>query len=272
MTRLPFGVLCLLLLALAQTYGQQVSGGLRRFFEARLADGPDTAPPEFRRLLAVVDPISQTSQSEIEDALGVLRLALKSQIRNLPVEAGFAYFAISGRPDGGKLLRDSIPQFAELLMDPDERLSGASISILQNLTHSIPETTVPVLVDELRRAGPPNLVKASVAQTLLRSARRDDPAVLRVVDAYLSRETNANVKVANLQAVASNKSETPMIVAFVMKALGDRDKHVQMAAIRAIGAMSATVRRQARETLRKLADDPATDPEVRRVAVEALQD
>lgn len=272
MTRLPIGVLCLLLFTLAQTYGQPVSGGLRRFFEARLADGPDTAPPEFSRLLAIVDPISKTSQSEITDALPVLRLALKSQTRNLPVEAAFAYFAISSRPDGGQLLRDSVPRFAELLIDPDERLRGASISVLQNLTHSIPETTVPVLLDELRRAGPPTLVTASIVQALFRSARRDDPAVLRVVEEYLSRETNANVKVANLQAVASNRSETPMIVAFVMKALGDREQAVQMAAVSAIGTMSATVRRQARETLGKLAEDPATDPEVRRVAREALQD
>ncbi len=272
MTRPLPTMICFLLFALTQSHGQQASAALRQFLEARLADRPDTAPPELSRLLAVVDPISKTSQSEIKDALPVLRLALKSQIRNLPVEAAFVYFAISGRPDGGKLLRDSVPQFAELLMDPDERLSGASISILQNLTHSIPETAVPALVAELRRAGPSTLVKASAAQALLRSARRDDPAVLRVVEAYLSRETNANVKVANLQAVASNSSETPMIVAFVMKALGDREQAVQMAAVSAIGTMSTTVRRQARETLGKLVDDPATDPEVRRVAGEALQD
>jgi len=91
------------------------------------------------------------------------------------------------------------------------------------------------------------------------------------VEAYLSRETNANVKVANLQAVASNRSEAPMIVALVMKALGDRDKAVQIAAIRAIGAMSATVRRQARGILGQMASDPATDPEVRQVAGAALQ-
>lgn len=260
-----------LLCAWAASHAQQPPPNLKRFLEKRLSDRADAAPPTYEALLAVIDTIAKSSRADLESALPLLSLAIKSKTANVPIEAVFAYFEISRRADGGTLLRHGLPEVASLMASPDDRLSGASVTIMRNLTRTIPEATVPLLISELEGNGPPSLVKSSVLWTLLESPKRGDPTVLKLIEAYLAKDSDVKVRSANLQAIATTRVETPVIVGYVASALGAEDKYVQMAAIRAVYALSSVVQDQTRQTIAKMAGDTSLDPQVRSLAEKALQ-
>lgn len=262
---------CFLLYTWAASYAQQPPPNLKSFFEKRLSDRADAAPPTHEALLAVIDTIAKSSQTDLQSALPLLSLAMKSKAENVPIEAVFAYFEISRRADGGTLLRSGVPEVASLMASPDDRLSGASVTIMRNLTRTIPDATVPLLISELQGNGPPNLVKSSVLWTLLESPKRGDPEVLKLVEAYLAKDSDVKVRSANLQAIGTTRVETPVIAGYVVSALGAKDKYVQMAAIRAVYALSTAVQNQSRQTITKMAGDTGLDPQVRWLAEKALQ-
>lgn len=250
---------------------QQPTLNLMRFFEKRLSDKADTPPPSYEALLTVIDTIGKSSAIDIKSTLPLLSMALKSKTPNVPVEAAFAFFEISRRPDGGAVLRDSVLEVASLMGSPDVRLSGGAITILRNLTRSIPDTTVPLMMNELRSSSRPNLVKAEIVRSLLESSKRNDEQVLRSVEAYLAVDADPLVKASNLHAIAVNRVKTPAIVRYAMNALNDKNKHVQIAAVQTVYTLSSDVRDQARPIISKLASDPNVDQEVRSVAERALQ-
>lgn len=250
---------------------QQPAPNLRSFFEQRLSAKAGTAPPSYEALLAVIDTIGTSTATDIQSTLRLLSLALQSTTPNLPVEAAFAYFAIANRSDGGVLLRDRVPELAALMASSDDRLRGAAVTILRRLTQSIPGATLPPMMNELRNASRPNLVKAEIVRTLLESSKRNDAQVLRSVETYLYLEADPPVKVANLLAIAANRVKTPAIAGYAISALTDKDKHVQLAAIQTVYSLGADVRDQSRSIVSKLARDPGVDQAVRSMAERALQ-
>jgi hypothetical protein len=203
--------------------------------------------------------------------LPLLSSSISGKTPNLAVGAVFALLAISLRPDGGAILQSRAAEVASMLANPDERLSGGGVTILRNLTRSIPETTVPLLLAELRAPRAPSLVTAEIVRTLLESSRGADPGVQRSVDTYLALPAPASVKAANLYAVASNRITTPGISALIMSSMDDKDKHVQIAAIEAACAVSRDLRNQARATFLRLSNDPNADAEVRAFADRAAR-
>src|SRR5512140_1629430 len=99
----PSIVLAAGVLILGIAYAQPPSA-LKAFFDRRLADRQDAAPPPYESLLRVVDSIGGASAAEIQAALPSIRAGLKSDVANAPVEVMFALLAIARRPDGGSLL------------------------------------------------------------------------------------------------------------------------------------------------------------------------
>jgi hypothetical protein len=268
--RIP-AVCYLVLCAQALSNAQQPAPNLQSFFEKRLSDKADTPPPSYGALLTVIDAIGKSALTDIQSTLPVLSLALKSKTPNLPVEAAFAFFEIARRPDGGTVLRDSVPELASLMASPDGRLSGFAVTTLRNLTRSIPDTTVPLMMNELRSSSGPNLVKAEIVRVILESSKRNDEQVLRSVEAYLAFDADPKVKASNLHAIAANRVKTPAIARYVLSALDDKNKHVQISAIQTVYVLSADVQDQARPIISKLASDPNLDQEVRSLAQRALQ-
>jgi hypothetical protein len=267
--RMP-AVCYLVFCAHALSNAQQPAPNLKSFFEKRLSDKADTPPPSYEALLAVIDTIGKSDRTDIQSTLPFLSLALKSKTPNVPVEAAFAFFEIARRSDGGAVLRDSVPELASLMASPDGRLSGSAVATLRNLTRSIPDTTVPLMLNELRSSSGPNLVKTEIVRAVLESSKRNDEQVLRSVEAYLALDADPKVKAANLHAIAANRAKTPAIAAYVITALEDKNKHVQIAAIQTAYVLSVDVQDQARPIISKLASDPNVDQEVRSVAQRLL--
>ncbi len=267
--RIP-AISCLLFCVWAPSNAQPTSN-LKSFLEKRLSDRADATPPTYEALLAVIDSVGKSSQADIRSSLPLLSLAMKSKTSNLPIEALFAYFAISRRPDGGTILRSDVPAIASLMASLDDRLSGGSVTIMQNLTRTIPDITVPLLMSELQRNGVPNPVKSTVMWTLLESPKRGDPEAVKLVVAYLAKDSEVKVRLANLQAIATTRTETPVIAAHVISGLTAKNKDVQLAAIRAVYALSTAVQEKARQIITKLAGDASIDPQVRWTAEKALQ-
>jgi hypothetical protein len=219
----------------------------------------------------VTDTIGKSNRTDIQSTLPLLSLALKSKTPNVPVEAAFAFFEIARRPDGAAVLRDSVPELASLMASPDGRLSGGAVTILRNLTRAIPDTTVPLMLNELRSSSGPNLVKTEIVRAILESSKRNDEQVLRAVEAYLALDADPNAKASNLHAIAASRVKTPAIAAYVISALEDKNKHVQIAAVQTVYVLSADVQDQARPIISKLASDSNVDQEVRSVAQRLLQ-
>lgn len=251
-------------------YPQQ-AGTLKAFFEGRLSDRPSASPPPYETLLRVADSIGSCSPGEIRASLPLIRLAVTSGIPNLPVEAVFVLFAISMRPDGVELLSGSLSDIGKLMQHPDERISGGSTTILRNLARTIPDSVVPLLLDHLTAPGVPTLVKAEIFRTLLESQKRNDQQVVRAMEAYLRLDSEPRVRAATLGAITANRFTTPAIAAYALSGLNDKNKHVQMAAIQAVYALSQDVRHQALPTIGRLATDPAVDEQVRALAQRALE-
>jgi hypothetical protein len=264
-------VCSLLVCTLAMSEAQQSAPNLKVFIEKRLSDKSDAAPPSYEALLAVVDGIGKTAPSDIQAVLPSLAFALKSKTPNVPVEAVFAFFEISRRPDGGALLRNSAIDIAAVMASPDDRLSGGAVTILRQLTRSIPDTTIPLLVSELRGPRRPSMAKAEIVRTLLESVKRGDEQVQGAIEAYLATGADPKVRAENLHAIRTNRFKTPAIAAYVIGALHDKDKHVQIAAIQTAYVLGSDVRDQARPIMSKLASDPSVDQEVRSIAGKALQ-
>jgi len=150
---------------------------LKHFLEKRLSDPPNTSPPPYEALLRVVDSLGTANGGEIQASLPLLSLALKSNVANLPVEAVLAIFAIAGRPDGAKLLSSKLDEIALLMQHSDERISGGSATILSGLTGAIPDSTVPLLLTQLRSPRVSTLVKTEIIRTLLVSPKIRDQAM-----------------------------------------------------------------------------------------------
>ena len=261
----------LLLLAPAIVQAQEARPNLKAFFEGRLSNTPGTPSPSYQTLLQVIDTIESSDPHDLRSAIPVLSLALASKTTDVPAEAAFAFFAISRRRDGGALLRTNAPEIAALMMSTDTRLSAGSVAILRNLTASIPDVTVPLLMNRLRSATPPTLVTAEAVRALLESPMRTEPNVLRTVEEYLAVSADQSVTVENLHAIMANGVTTPVITKFVLGALSDKRPQVQMAAITTTAALGAGVREQARSTIGRLANDPNADKDVRSLAERALQ-
>jgi len=267
---------CLVLCAQVVSYAQQPALNLptlnlKSFFEKRLSDNLNTPPPSYEALLAVIDSISGSTPVAIQSTLPLLSVALNSKIPNVPVEAVFAFFAISRRSDGGTILRSRVPEIASLMASPDERLGGGSVNILRNLTRSIPDATVPLMINELRSPSRPNLVKAEIVRALLESSKRNDEQVLRSVEAYVALNTDPVFKVANLLVIAASRIKTPALAGYIMSSLDDKDKHVQIAAIQTVYALNSDMADQARVKISLLASDPNVDQEVRSMADRAMK-
>lgn len=233
---------------------------LHSFFAKRLADSPNAPAPPHSDLLAVIDTIKASRPEDLEASLPLLSQALQRRTPNLPVEAVFAYFAISRRPDGGKLLRPSVPDLAALLANPDARLSGGAATILQVLTATIPDATIGALTAELGTATAPSLVKAAVVRALLESSHRGHPRVHQAVEAYLGLSAAPAVIIANLQAIslplASRPEATaPGIAQYALSGLDDPHPGVQVAAIQAVAAMGGAVWEQGRPRIAQLRND-----------------
>ena len=271
MTYQMAAVCSLSLCAQALSNAQQPAPKLKSFIEKRLSDRLDTPPPPYEALLAVIDGIGKSDPSEIQSALPLLSFALRSKTPNLPTEAIFAFFEIARRPDGGAMLRSSASEIAALMASPDERLSGGAVTTLRQLTRTIPETTVPLMVNELQSSRRPSLVKAEIVRAVLESSKRDDEQTLRAIEGYLAVDADPSVKVQNLHAIGASGFKTPTIAGYVISALSDKNKHVPIAAVQAVYALSTDVRDQARPIITKLRSDPSVDEEVRSMAERALQ-
>lgn len=266
----PSFVLAAGVLILGIAYAQPPSA-LKAFFDSRLADRQDAAPPPYESLLRVVDSIGAANAAEIQAALPSIRAGLKSNVPNVPVEGVFALFAIARRPDGGRLLLEHLPEIASLTGQADERISGGAVRILKVLTGSIPDATVPLLLERLRSAGAPSLVKSEIVRALLESSKRTDQAVLRSVDAYLALDSEPKVRIATLEALAASRVKTPAIASYALSGLQVKDKYVQIASIQAVYALGTEVNDQARPALTQLVNDRTADAEVRAMAEKALQ-
>ncbi len=266
----PYILLASSLLVASVAYTQQ-STTPKAFFENRLADRPDASPPPYDTLLRVVDSIGASSVGELQAILPLIRSALKSNVANLPIEGVFALFAIAQRPDGGKLLLGILPEIVSLTLHPDERISGGSVAILRNLTRTIPESSVPLLLNRLMAPGAPTLVKSEIVRSLLESSKRNDQQVLKSVEAYLTLDSEPRVKIATLGAITANRFKTPAIATYALSCLNDKDKHVQIAAIQAVYALGQDVRATAGPRISRLANDQTVDEQVRAVAERALQ-
>lgn len=266
----PHRVLASVLLIASVAYAQEPTT-LKAFFEQRLADRPDASPPPYGTLLRLVDSVGASSASEIQAILPLITSALKSNVSNLAIEGVFVLFAIALRPDGGKILFGNLPEIASLMQHPDERVSGGSVEILRNLTRTIPDSTVPLLSNRLMAPGAPSLVKSEIVRTLLESSKRNDQQVLKSIEAYLALDAGPKVKVASLAAIAASRFTTPAIAMYALAGLKDNDKHVQIAAIQAVYALSQDVRDRAGPTISRLANDQTIDEQVRAMAERALQ-
>ncbi len=258
------------LLIASVAYTQQATTP-KAYFEKRLVDRPDAPPPPYGTLLRVVDSVGASSAGEIEVILPLISSALKSNVPNLPIEGVFALFAIAQRPDGGKLLSGTLPEIASLMRHLDERISGGSVTILRNLTRTIPDSTVPLLVNRLVAPGAPTLVKSEIVRSLLESSKRNEQQVLKSIEAYLTLDSAPTVKIATLGAIASNRFQTPAIATYALGGLNDKDKHVQIAAIQAVYALGQDVRDKAGPRISQLATGQTVDAQVRAVAERALQ-
>jgi hypothetical protein len=257
--------------AFANVAISQQPTALKPFLEKRLSDRPDANPPSYDALLRVVNSLEASSAEDIQASLPLLSHALRSNVSNLPVEAVFAFFAIARRPDGAKLLSGNLVEIASLMQHSDERISGGSTTILRELTRSIPDSTVPLLLVQLRSPGAPTLVKSEIVRTLLELPRKADPQILTSVEAFLAQPFEPKVRAATLGALTANRFNTPAISAFALASLSDGNKDVQIAAIQAVYALGQDVRDRARPKISLLASDVAVDEQVRTMAQRALK-
>lgn len=143
---------------------------MAEFFQQRLTAAA-SAPPPYEAPLRVIDPIASDDPKEIAAALPFLSRALTTTKENLPVEATFAVYEISQRPDCGTLLRSRIPEIAALLEQLDERLSGGAVMTLCFLTPSDGDLTIPIMIGYLNASAKPNLVKTEIVSALLDALR-----------------------------------------------------------------------------------------------------
>jgi hypothetical protein len=158
---------------------------------------------------------------------------------------------------------------AALMSNPDQRLSAGAISVLRNLTRSIPLVTTPILVAELSSVRKPSFVKAEIVRTLLESTARSETRVLAAIEAYLGVAADRSVVAANLHSIAASRFGSPGIAAYAIRSLDDASNDVKMAAIQAVYVLGPDVRSRARPALLRLAGD-ATDEKLRFLAERAL--
>lgn len=259
---------CLLLMTASTAGAQAPPPTLAAFFEQRLTT--NAQPPFYDDLLKVIDPIAGSDPKDIAAALPLISSALASGKDDLPVEAGFALFEISRRPDGGALLRSRIPEIGSLLARSDERISGGAILTLRNLTPAAGDATVPIMILFLNSPGKASFKKVETASTLL-VHRSGDAQAVKAIQNFLSGEQEPPVRVAMLEALANDRVNTPASDTYAIEALNDPNKSIKLAAIRAVGALGPAVWSRAQAAVTQLAVDPAEDGDVRRAADQALR-
>lgn len=254
----------------ALTIAQEPTPTLSGFFQQRLAGSSNTPPPSYEALLRVTDTIAGSDPKDIATALPFLSAALTSDKDNLAVEAAFALSVISHRPDGGALLRTRVPEIGALLDRTDDRLSGGGLLILQYLTPSTSDLTVPIMIKYLNGPAKPNLVKVDIVSTLLK-VRRHDPQAIKAIETFLTVQTEPQVRIATLQALGANHMSTPGINSFAVQSLDDPNKYVKVAAIHTTHALGSEAWNRAQPIVSRLAVDPSEDRAVRTVADKELR-
>lgn len=249
---------------------QQLPADLKGFFERRLTDRQDAPPPSYETLLKMIDGIAKADAAEIQAALPIVSSALKSNINNLPVEAAFAMTEIARRKDGGPLLRGRLVDLEHLLTNTDTRLSGGATLVFSYITPSIPDLTVPILLNQLNKPGKPTKVKSEIMRVLLKS-KKNDVTVLKAVENYLDLEADPQVRIVNLQIIASDPVlNSAKIRTFAVRSLDDTNKYVKIAALRSVYALGSDVRRESLIVINRLAADP--DSAVREMADKVRRD
>ena len=239
---------------------------LYSFFQKRLADRPDSAPPSYESLLKAIDSIDGASASDISKIFPLLSMSLRSTTDNLPVEAAFALFAISLRPDGATLLADKMPEIATLLENKDDRLSGGAVITLRELTKSAPSSTIPIMISHLSGSRKPSFVNADIVSILLQY-RPADERVLKAVDSYLTVDFQPKFKAATLKALQANHVATPTISKFVAQSLESPDKNVKLAAIYVAPELGSDTWSQALPALNTIANDSNEGDDIRKLAI-----
>lgn len=262
------------LAASIQTFAsaQAAPSALTTFFEQRLAEPANATPPSYDSLWKVTSGVPDSSPSDLIAALPYLFEALKSDERDLAVQAALPLFAISRRPDGGLLLGNRVNELGSLLDRSDERLAGGATGILRNLMPSQSGTIVPIIITHLHAAKTPRLVEVELMAIML-DFRADDPNAMKAVDDFLAKGTAPNITIATLKMLGAHRAgSTPEIDAFSTRALGSSNKYIKIAAIYTVHARRSTAWNQAQPALSKLASDPGEDKDVRTLANKALSD
>ncbi len=263
---------CLLTALQGLASAQGTPSALTMFFKQRLAEPPDAIPPSYDSLWKVTSGIADSSANEVSAALPYIFEALKRDERDLSIQAELPLFAIGRRPDGGLLLGSKVDEIGALLDRSDERLSGGATGILRNIMPSRSDIVVPLIINHLQVAAKPRLVEVELAAMLL-DFRKGDPQAMKTIDDFLSKGATPEVTVATLKMLgAHHAGSTPGINAFSLRALGDSNKYVKIAAIYTVHSLGSTTWDQAQPALSKLASDAAEDKDVKAIANKALTD
>lgn len=259
---------CLFFLAFHQVAAAQAPPSLSTFFQQRLKDTPE---PTYEVLLQVIDPIATSDPQSITDALPFIATAMTSNRDDVTIEAGMALYAISLRPDGAALLREHIPRIGMLLSNPDERISGMSILVLQQLSSpSNTDLIMPIIIKYLNGPAKPGNIKTESVFMILRLSHTD-PVAMKVVHSFLTATMDSSVRTNTLFAIHRAHFVDPVITAFVLQSLTDPSKHVKKAAIGIVRDLGPDAWNQALPIMTKILNDRSEDAEVRSFAERAIK-
>lgn len=262
-------ILCgFLLVSLAVVQAQQPSTW-PEFFQQRLNGAPP--PPSTDELMRLaIDPIAHSNPRDITAALPIIDASLISDKVELPAEAAMALFAITQRSDGSTLLRGRIPEIEALLYRPEDNLRNCGMLLLQTLTSSVADATLPVIVKFLGSPAQPSFAKVEAAATLLQYGKAD-PAAMKAVQTFLGTLSDPNFHVAMLECLGRDHVNTPATDAFALQSLTDSNKFIRIAAVHATRRLGSDVWGQAHATVARLATDPGEDKEVKTAAEKELR-
>lgn len=250
---------------------QSASNSLRSFFEIRLSDKPEAKAPSYEKLLSVIDAIKSADPNDIQGALPVINRAAESKTPNLSVEAVFALYEISRRPDAGQLLAGSLPLLMNLLGSDDERVRNGSAVTMRTLSNRIPDTTIPSMTSVLGQSRYSPGVKSEVFRAILDSKFRSDPNVTQTLETYISSSTDVDVLRETLHAIAASRYSSQGSVSLALRSLESRNEPLQISAIQALFAMGSEARNKAQPIWAKLATDTTKSDTLRYIADQALR-
>lgn len=250
---------------------QSEKNPLRAFFDTRLSSKPDAIPPPYEKLLEVVDAIKSVDQSSINAALPAINSAALSKIPNLAIEAIFALYEISRRPDAGQILVGDIPLLMNMLTSTDERARNGSAVTIRTLSQQIPGQTIYLMSSVLSQSRYSQGVKSEMFRAILDSKLRTDPDITRSLESYIDSSTDVDFVRETLYAIAAGRYASPGSIDLALRSLNSSNESLQISAVQALYAMGSEARSKAQPVFARLATDLTKSDSLRYIADQALR-